>query len=524
MNHLPDLKRWRALTLVLATLSLVGASTQSVHGQETKPKKMVIRMAALGGLRFEYKKFYVHPGVKVQLIIENRDEMMHNLAVGKPGTHIKIVKQAESLGWVEGFDFVPKSSDILWATKVIKPGESATLEFVAPRTKGEYPYICTYPGHGYVMHGTMVVANELKPPVKTEAPTSVMDEFLEPGEDDGQSRNIIVRRMFMPDAGPASIAVSLPSNRSFCWDAGACRFRYAWAGGPTTRVELKEAPGLTGPLLYRETIGFPLRVETGGAMAAPKTVRFLGYRIDAVGHPEFEYEVDDVNVRERIDILSDRMIRSFKTDATKAPVWFAFDPKSPPASQPSVPIVRGDSTLSFYQFTAKQARAFTITTPLVAAPAATTTTPTVVKAGTPPQGVGVLKVGSRNRYAWVKDGLVNGATWATDRDYTFTNVPTMLRQATYIKTAMEDKNSNGDSFLSFEITRPVTVYVGYDPRVRQLPGWLSGWQDTRQKLPTSANGLTLKLYAKQFNAGSVTLGGNRAPGVGAMYTVVVRPQ
>jgi len=40
-----------------------------------------------------------------------------------------------------------------------------------------------------------------------------------------------VQRIFMPDAGPAAIAVALDDHTSLCWDAGNCRFRYAWTGG-----------------------------------------------------------------------------------------------------------------------------------------------------------------------------------------------------------------------------------------------------------------------------------------------------
>ena len=39
-----------------------------------------------------------------------------------------------------------------------------------------------------------------------------------------------VQRIFMPAAGPAAIAVALPNGQNYCWDAGACRLRYAWPG------------------------------------------------------------------------------------------------------------------------------------------------------------------------------------------------------------------------------------------------------------------------------------------------------
>ncbi|MCD8535592.1 MAG: hypothetical protein LR011_12735 [Verrucomicrobia bacterium] len=39
-----------------------------------------------------------------------------------------------------------------------------------------------------------------------------------------------IQRIFMPDAGPAAIAVALPGDLSYCWDAGACQLRYVWKG------------------------------------------------------------------------------------------------------------------------------------------------------------------------------------------------------------------------------------------------------------------------------------------------------
>lgn len=40
-----------------------------------------------------------------------------------------------------------------------------------------------------------------------------------------------VQRMFMPEAGPAALAIALDDETSLCWDAGECRLRYAWTGG-----------------------------------------------------------------------------------------------------------------------------------------------------------------------------------------------------------------------------------------------------------------------------------------------------
>ncbi len=52
---------------------------------------------------------------------------------------------------------IPDSPKILHATKLLNPETGEVLRFNAPKTSGEYPYLCTFPGHWIIMHGTMTV-------------------------------------------------------------------------------------------------------------------------------------------------------------------------------------------------------------------------------------------------------------------------------------------------------------------------------------------------------------------------------
>ena len=49
------------------------------------------------------------------------------------------------------------SDDVLFFTDIIEPGKSFTIHFNAPAERGEYPYLCTLPGHWQIMNGVMVV-------------------------------------------------------------------------------------------------------------------------------------------------------------------------------------------------------------------------------------------------------------------------------------------------------------------------------------------------------------------------------
>lgn len=54
-------------------------------------------------------------------------------------------------------DFVPKSAQVLHATKLLNPAGTQTLRFKAPAQPGDYPYVCTFPGHWTIMNGIMEV-------------------------------------------------------------------------------------------------------------------------------------------------------------------------------------------------------------------------------------------------------------------------------------------------------------------------------------------------------------------------------
>jgi HEAT repeat protein len=142
-----------------------------------------------------------------------------------------------------------------------------------------------------------------------------------------------------------------------------------------------------------------------------------------------------------------------------------------------------------------------------------------------PKGVAVskLKVAAKGTYRVHRAGLKKGASWATDRQYVFTEVPAGLVGVTYIETVMNHRSVSAQpDFMTFQVPQPVEVFVGFDNRCSKLPDWLQGWERTKQAIRATTDTCHLVLYRKSFPAGVVTIGGPKAPGVAAMYTVVVR--
>ena len=337
----------RLFVLFLGALALGGAAA----GAE------VIRIGTLVGLRFDVSEFSVRPGAEVEVIFSNSDEMLHNLVVVKPGTRMEVVQAAIDLGaGATERDFVPPSPNVLWAMKVVPSGQSATLKFIAPMAPGDYPYVCTFPGHGLIMFGTMNVTPNPRPPVMTPkelpADAAVAAQAAMEHAAHLAANRAIVQRFFMPQAGPASIAVQLPGGYAYCWDAGAGRFRYAWKGTLGDRPD-KTVAKIIGEVYYREEPGFPLRVGPN-RQAEPKQIEFKGYTLDALGVPEFELTVDGVTVRERIEIKDGRITRRFRTNGSA--VSFLV-----PAENQERITATGPKEGPFYIFTGAAAKEFTVT-------------------------------------------------------------------------------------------------------------------------------------------------------------------
>jgi len=128
---------------------------------------------------------------------------------------------------------------------------------------------------------------------------------------------------------------------------------------------------------------------------------------------------------------------------------------------------------------------------------------------------------SGEQYTVENGQLANGELVYIDRSYIFQSVPTDLVGVSYIKTANDDKNSTSDTFLSFDVGQNVTVYVSHDVRIMTKPNWLSTFVDTGWDLVT--NDTAFDVYGKDFVAGAVILGGNKAeddPG-NSMYSVAI---
>jgi uncharacterized cupredoxin-like copper-binding protein len=333
-----------------------------VRAAEPGTGETVIEIKASAGVRFDPPRFAVKPGAKVKIVIENVDDMAHNFVLIAPGARLEVVEAAMTIPLTPNENFIPKSDKILQHSPMLMPGKSATIQFTAPAKEEILPFVCTYPGHGYMMYGAMYVTENPLPPIEKD------ENLPEEVRSLGSAAKLHAfapqppyhYRTFMRDSGPASIAVALPAGQNYCWDAGACRLRYAWRGAFVDPMPHWASNGdafaeVKGRIYYRAPAGFPLRI---GSLEKTQTVQFKGYRL-VERHLEFRYEVDGVEVRELIKSPHHGSGLEITYSIAKAagPVFFVAGRDGGASFASSVGTFK-DGVLSL---TAEQATSFTIT-------------------------------------------------------------------------------------------------------------------------------------------------------------------
>ncbi|MDB4292579.1 ThuA domain-containing protein [Maribacter sp.] len=111
-------------------------------------------------MKYDLSEFVVKAGETVTLVFENNDFMQHNLLILAEGSLEKVGKAADKLAQdpsAADSSYIPKMPEVLQATDLVNPNQTVTLTFTAPDKPGEYPYICTFPGHWRIMQGIMNV-------------------------------------------------------------------------------------------------------------------------------------------------------------------------------------------------------------------------------------------------------------------------------------------------------------------------------------------------------------------------------
>jgi glucose/arabinose dehydrogenase/azurin len=151
----------------LAHMSLLFPEEEKgeVEKAAEKPKgEVVIKLVALPGkMLFDKDQFEVPAGKTVSIVFDNRDQMPHNVVIVAPDSEEKVGVAADNMAALpDGYEknFVPDMKEVLYFTPLVSSSQVYQLDFTAPDKPGDYPFICSFPGHWRMMKGVMKVRKE----------------------------------------------------------------------------------------------------------------------------------------------------------------------------------------------------------------------------------------------------------------------------------------------------------------------------------------------------------------------------
>lgn len=151
---LTDMKKFLITALALAATS-IGALAQDA---------VTLELTGNDQMQYDKKELTAVTGQTVTLKFKHigklpKAAMGHNVVILKPGT--EIAPFAMLCAPAAATDYYPADNaeatkSVVVHTKMLGGGEETEITFTAPEP-GEYPFLCTFPGHFGIMNGKFIV-------------------------------------------------------------------------------------------------------------------------------------------------------------------------------------------------------------------------------------------------------------------------------------------------------------------------------------------------------------------------------
>ncbi|WP_276484168.1 PVC-type heme-binding CxxCH protein [Paraflavitalea pollutisoli] len=162
ITNYPDTLFFLRANLTNGKLETLGATAAATAAATTATKvdRTIVIKVLKDVMKYDQQLITVKAGITVQFVLQNPDFMQHNFLLVKPNTTEKVGLAADKLamdGTGAKIHYVPKMPEVLLATPLVNPGGKYSVTFKIPNEPGDYPYICTFPGHWRIMNGILRV-------------------------------------------------------------------------------------------------------------------------------------------------------------------------------------------------------------------------------------------------------------------------------------------------------------------------------------------------------------------------------
>ena len=147
---------WTTL-IILLTVGLIAATPATDDVDQT------VEIVGTDNLRFDVEEIEAAPGETIRIVLRTEsnmppEAMAHNVAIVEPDIDMQSFINASIQAQDNEYIAPEYESQVIANTEMIGGGEVSEITFTAPDEPGEYPYVCTFPGHySGGMVGTLIV-------------------------------------------------------------------------------------------------------------------------------------------------------------------------------------------------------------------------------------------------------------------------------------------------------------------------------------------------------------------------------
>lgn len=149
------------LTTGLSLFILLLCASAKIYAEPPPPKTFPI--SAYDTMKFSVTKIEAQAGQKLTVELKNegsipKEVMGHNWVLLKAGTDVSAYQSAAMTAKAENYAPKAFADKVLAAIPLLGPKETGKVTFTVPTAPGNYPFLCSFPGHQQAgMSGVLVV-------------------------------------------------------------------------------------------------------------------------------------------------------------------------------------------------------------------------------------------------------------------------------------------------------------------------------------------------------------------------------
>lgn len=138
------------------------AASSASDSAKTPSGARTIEITANDQMKFSVTSIEAKPGEQLHVVLTNvgsmpKEAMAHNWVLLHPGSDVMAFSVAAA--GARDKDFLPDNlmSQVVAHIGLLGPKQTGEVTFKAPDQPGEYPFLCSFPGHAALMKGVLAV-------------------------------------------------------------------------------------------------------------------------------------------------------------------------------------------------------------------------------------------------------------------------------------------------------------------------------------------------------------------------------